>query len=202
MKASSSSWTAAGWTYCALGAMSLLGRLPAPTTADRPFNVWPSLESEQRLLRWLVSLQTSTLQDDDVSAPHVLESPVHADASEEIANPTIEAAQVVPPETVGPVAEMIEPLKEDLLWSGMTGRSNKIADTCYAFWAGGSLQVSSCILIHVRKPHQCHRQILNSLHLLDQDALARYLIEKTQHRIGGFGKLPGDVPGMSIVPPK
>ncbi|KAI4198610.1 MAG: hypothetical protein LQ350_005201 [Teloschistes chrysophthalmus] len=164
--------------------MSLLGRLPAPTTADRPFNVWPSLESEQRLLRWLVSLQTSTLQDDDVSAPHVLESPVHADASEEIANPTIEAAQVVPPETVGPVAEMIEPLKEDLLWSGMTGRSNKIADTCYAFWAGGSLQ------------------ILNSLHLLDQDALARYLIEKTQHRIGGFGKLPGDVPGMSIVPPK
>ncbi|KAL9584561.1 MAG: hypothetical protein Q9212_002052 [Teloschistes hypoglaucus] len=174
----------AGWTYCALGAMSLLGRLPASITADRPLNVWPSRESEQRLVGWLVSLQTPTLQEDDVSAPDVLESSVHADAGEEIINPTIEAAQVVPPESVGPVAEMIEPLKEDLLWAGMTGRSNKIADTCYAFWAGGSLQ------------------ILNSLRLLDQDALARYLIEKTQHRIGGFGKLPGDVPGMPIVPPE
>lgn len=44
--------------------------------------------------------------------------------------------------------------------------------------------------------------MLNSLHILDQGALGRYLIEKTQHRIGGFGKLPGDVPGMSIMLPK
>lgn len=38
-------------------------------------------------------------------------------------------------------------------------------------------------------------QILNSLHLIDQDALRRYLLTKTQHQIGGFGKLPGDPPG-------
>ncbi|KAI4110214.1 MAG: hypothetical protein L6R37_000107 [Teloschistes peruensis] len=162
--------------------MSLLGKLSTPMTTDRPLNVWPSLESEQRLVGWLVGLQTSTLQEEDISAPDVLESSVHADAGEEIINPTVEAAQVVLPENVRPVAEMIEPFKEDLVWAGMTGRCNKVADTCYAFWTGGSLQ------------------ILNSLHLLDQDALARYLIEKTQHRIGGFGKLPGDVPGMSIVP--
>jgi len=26
---------------------------------------------------------------------------------------------------------------------GFNGRVNKLADTCYAFWAGGSLEVSS-----------------------------------------------------------
>lgn len=130
--------------------MSLLGRLPTPTRADRPLNLWPSLESEQRLLAWLAGLQTSTLQEEDVSAPDVLESSTHVDLGEETTNTTIEAAQVVPPETVRPVAEMIEPLKEDLHWAGVTGRSNKVADTCYAFWAGGSLQVSAGIFISSR----------------------------------------------------
>lgn len=26
-------------------------------------------------------------------------------------------------------------------WTGFNGRANKVADTCYAFWVGGSLQV-------------------------------------------------------------
>lgn len=29
----------------------------------------------------------------------------------------------------------------------------------------------------------------------DFNAIRHYLLDKTQHMIGGFGKLPGDVPG-------
>lgn len=38
-------------------------------------------------------------------------------------------------------------------------------------------------------------QALNQIHLIDFSANRRYLLEKTQHQIGGFGKLPGDPPG-------
>lgn len=32
--------------------------------------------------------------------------------------------------------------------------------------------------------------------LIDKDGARRWLVEKTQHRIGGFGKEPGYPPGM------
>ena len=38
-------------------------------------------------------------------------------------------------------------------------------------------------------------QILNHVHLLNFNGIRRYLLERTQHRIGGFGKMPGDLPG-------
>lgn len=38
-------------------------------------------------------------------------------------------------------------------------------------------------------------QMLNREHLQDFNAIRHYLLDKTQHMIGGFGKLPGDVPG-------
>ena len=37
--------------------------------------------------------------------------------------------------------------------------------------------------------------MLNQIHLVDFNANRQYLLEKTQHMIGGFGKLPGDPPG-------
>ncbi len=45
-------------------------------------------------------------------------------------------------------------------------------------------------------------QMLNREHLQDFNAIRHYLLDKTQHMIGGFGKLPGDVPGpySSIAP--
>ncbi|KAI5848654.1 terpenoid cyclases/protein prenyltransferase alpha-alpha toroid [Morchella snyderi] len=64
------------------------------------------------------------------------------------------------------------------LWAGFNGRCGKRGDTCYSFWVGGSLDV------------------LKKLHLIDVKANRRFLLEKTQHFIGGFAKLPG--PG---VPP-
>ena len=36
----------------------------------------------------------------------------------------------------------IETSSHDLQWAGFNGRCNKVADTCYAFWVGGTLGVS------------------------------------------------------------
>lgn len=38
--------------------------------------------------------------------------------------------------------------------------------------------------------------MLNKVYLQDFNGIRRYLLEKTQHMIGGFGKLPGDLPGV------
>ena len=37
----------------------------------------------------------------------------------------------------------LRPNAEDLLFVGFSGRCNKFADTCYSFWAGGALAVST-----------------------------------------------------------
>lgn len=61
----------------------------------------------------------------------------------------------------------------------MNGRTNKVADTCYAFWAGASLH------------------ILGQPTLYDHQGVQKYLLEKTQHPVlGGFGKFPGDLPDL------
>jgi geranylgeranyl transferase type-1 subunit beta len=62
--------------------------------------------------------------------------------------------------------------------SGMCGRPCKPADTCYAFWAGASLQLLG-------------QGRANALH--DPAALRSYLLTLTQHPVmGGFSKFPGD----------
>lgn len=38
--------------------------------------------------------------------------------------------------------------------------------------------------------------MLDSLHLIDPAPVRRYLLSRTQHLVGGFGKLPGDPPDM------
>lgn len=59
--------------------------------------------------------------------------------------------------------------------TGFSGRLNKVADTCYAFWVLGSLHT------------------LDRARLAETQSLKRYLLEETQHEyMGGFGKLPGD----------
>jgi len=63
--------------------------------------------------------------------------------------------------------------------AGMNGRTNKVADTCYAFWTTAPLHI-------MRQPN-----------IYNHDAIRRYLLAKTQHPVlGGFGKFPGDLPDL------
>ncbi|KAK3062407.1 geranylgeranyl transferase type-1 subunit beta, partial [Teratosphaeriaceae sp. CCFEE 6253] len=109
-------------------------------------------------------------------------APGHADARPPEANGGTGAAQAD-----GTVPAHQDPAQStavsifDLLvdGAGMNGRINKVADTCYGFWAGASLH------------------ILQQPDLYDREAVRRYLLGKTQHPVlGGHGKFPGDLPDL------
>ena len=61
--------------------------------------------------------------------------------------------------------------------AGMCGRPNKLEDTCYSYWVGGTLH------------------LLNEAHLLDGWALREYVLS-CQSTYGGFGKLVGAMPDV------
>ncbi|MCJ1286910.1 Geranylgeranyl transferase type-1 subunit beta [Xylographa opegraphella] len=211
----------AGFTYNGLGALSLLGRLPSPngTSAASPSIVAADESFVQDVVHWLVYRQTTMLADDTQASegteaqprsahkpplgtyhsvptspdvpPVALEGPPdHHDAQIQHPGPS-----QMHPERNTHLLHMLKastekslahasapaPLRVDpgeLLWVGFSGRCNKFADTCYSWWAGSTLIM------------------LQKAHLLSFDAIRRYLLEKTQHIVGGFGKLPGDPPDI------
>ena len=52
------------------------------------------------------------------------------------------------------------------------------------------------MLDHQSRADQRPLKMLNREHFQDFDAIRHYLLDKTQHMIGGFGKMPGDTPGQ------
>jgi len=61
--------------------------------------------------------------------------------------------------------------------AGMQGRPNKLEDTCYSYWIGGTLH------------------LLSASHLVDGWALREYVLE-CQSPYGGFGKVLGSMPDL------
>ncbi|KAK5659256.1 hypothetical protein OQA88_1348 [Cercophora sp. LCS_1] len=61
---------------------------------------------------------------------------------------------------------------------GFNGRCNKTADTCYFWWVGAALST------------------LGKEDLITHQPARRFLLEKMQHPIGGFGKTPGAPPDV------
>ncbi|KAI1110529.1 terpenoid cyclases/protein prenyltransferase alpha-alpha toroid [Nemania sp. NC0429] len=61
---------------------------------------------------------------------------------------------------------------------GFNGRLNKVPDTCYTWWNSGALS------------------LLGEVGLIKRGPARRFLLEKTQHRIGGFAKQPGGPPDV------
>lgn len=162
-----------GFTYCGLGILSLLRRLPAAVdgTGHKPEPGASGVEDLDHLLEWLVLRQTDILEEEDLPDAEADEINSRASSLEQEASlgetgiadlKSIEALEV--------------PL--DLHWAGFNGRCNKIADTCYCFWAIGALSM------------------LKASHLADKESCRRYLLDKTQHMVGGFGKAPGDPPDI------
>ncbi|KAI0005830.1 terpenoid cyclases/Protein prenyltransferase [Xylariaceae sp. FL0662B] len=62
--------------------------------------------------------------------------------------------------------------------AGFNGRLNKVADSCYAWWVSGALG------------------ILGEGALINREPARKFILEKTQHLIGGFAKHPGDPPDV------
>ncbi|KAK3384913.1 terpenoid cyclases/protein prenyltransferase alpha-alpha toroid [Podospora didyma] len=69
-------------------------------------------------------------------------------------------------------------LDENIRHVGFNGRSNKVADTCYCWWVGAALAN------------------LGKVDMIDQKSTRRFLLERMQHKIGGFGKFPGSPPDV------
>ncbi|KAH0565710.1 hypothetical protein GP486_000902 [Trichoglossum hirsutum] len=176
----------AGMTYCGISALSFLDRLPKPPadagskaqelggTGDEPPPVLltglPSLEGT---VHWLVGRQTAYFPDDEIQEEEEGDGELESATSSQEQSSDLEQERMA--------AKMAsESFPHEIPYAGFGGRCNKSSDTCYSFWVGGALA------------------ILDRVNLIDTSANRRFLLECTQHSVlGGFGKLPGDIPGLS-----
>lgn len=112
----------AGYTYCAIAALSMLHRLPS----SKPPPPRPGLTHVNATIRWLLSRQHSYSDGDDgddEQAPRSLQQ-------------QIKLAGVYEEEPLVPGLST-----QELEFVGFNGRCNKRVDTCYAFWVAASLEV-------------------------------------------------------------
>ncbi|KAF7597439.1 hypothetical protein BBP40_003686 [Aspergillus hancockii] len=159
-----------GHTYCAIGALTFLGRL---SKNYKPMALLtPGTGPFESLVRWLVARQTAELGNDEESGEeddHVTEGVKDPSATVEGLSSDAKADRL----------PVIQPATEDSLrWAGFNGRCNKYADTCYSFWNTASLAM------------------MDRLTLVDAPRNRRYLLEKAQHIVGGFGKGVGEPPDL------
>ncbi len=201
MRSSCSPASAAGETYSGVGALSLLGRLPRKWQSPAKGKTM-SPEFVDNMTRWLVARQTLMLQEDgeDLSIDDDSVYPLSVPgAASDVFRPTFHVIGAFPVSLAHPSQPLPEVSLYERQWVGVNGRCNKVADTCYSFWVGGTLGVSRCYATLsnclVRFRTESSYQILNKVYLQDFNGIRRYLLEKTQHIIGGFGKMPGDPPG-------
>ncbi|GJP63074.1 hypothetical protein CLOP_g20146 [Closterium sp. NIES-67] len=178
-----------GATYCAVAALQLISSSPLVAaaagaaslsssllpTSPSPSSSAPALGSSQLsqfplLLSLLQSLPTPTAGSHD--------EPAAAEAQEEPAA----AADVqtcishFPSTNLLPLIDWC--LQRQGVDGGFQGRRNKPADTCYAFWVGGTLSM------------------LGADQLIDFVALRSFLFTCQNTRYGGFSKHPGGFPDI------
>ncbi|KAF1992887.1 geranylgeranyl transferas-like protein type i beta subunit [Amniculicola lignicola CBS 123094] len=166
----------AGFACCAISALQLLDRLPLqPTSALAQDDKIRGIPNLPLLLKWLVSRQTLTLEEEDNT--DTLGDEIDSSATCHDSHSFIKLGSY--PSVGGRQSFDTQPTSHfELSWVGLNGRCNKIADTCYAYWA--------CAPLH----------ILGRLDLVDKKPVRRWLLDKTQHIVGGFGKMPGDPPDV------
>ena len=158
----------AGYAFCAIAALELLGRPaegdPATTRTASSSDLFArGIADLPALLRWLAA-RTFLYRPEIEEADNV-------EWQESI------VTEVTPTEICG---------NSPLL--GFNGRCNKHADSCYTWWTVASLNIL-----------ERHGY---GLGLADKDnndnwaAKRRFLLEKMQHQIGGFSKVPGGPPDV------
>jgi geranylgeranyl transferase type-1 subunit beta len=160
----------AGYTFCSIGALAFIKRLKLSNADEDGLLISPS--EPERTVHWLVSRQTE-LTDPDAgldSEFRSLRGTVPGNGDDSFAQPAVQDPRV---STAGSIFDLI------VDGAGMNGRTNKVADTCYAWWAGATLHTMG-------RPNT-----------YNQEGARRYLLGKTQHPVlGGFGKFPGDLPDL------
>lgn len=129
----------AGYTYCAIGSLSLLHRLPDPSAAksSKPqikytTNPLPGLANLPTTIRWLISRQIEYFPEqelDEDSTPG-LALEVERNANDPAEQPSLNDLSL-----------------QDNYGVGFNGRTNKRVDTCYAFWVTASLDVCTAFLL-------------------------------------------------------
>ncbi|KAE9971523.1 hypothetical protein EG328_005530 [Venturia inaequalis] len=163
-----------GYTYCALSALSFIERLPSTSKTSSPsFSPYSAINDPELTIHWLLQRQTTTFDEDDEFDTRGDETDTTAtchDAHSFLNLSTHDADKDY-------TAFRFTP-EEELQWIGFNGRCNKLADTCYSWWVGGSLA------------------ILGKPHLPQTPSNRRYLLDRTQHLIGGFSKKEGSPPDL------
>jgi geranylgeranyl transferase type-1 subunit beta len=164
----------AGFACCAISALYFVNRLSIPSGQepdDRP----RGLSNVERTIHWLASRLTLTLDEEDAEDTYGDET----DSSATCHDAHSFVTSKVYPSLQGKQSWLGRPgANFEMQWVGMNGRCNKIADTCYAYWVSAPLQQ------------------LGRLDIINITPVRRWLVERTQHLIGGFGKLPNDPPDI------
>lgn len=147
----------AGYAYCSVAALSLLDRPLRVSDGTSHEAVLRGTSNRDHLLKFLADRQFVYLAQDEE------EEGVSHDAGEE-----------------NFIMAQLDSLKIDNScdYGGFNGRCNKKADTCYCWWAMGTLRM------------------LDSEFDISASPARRYLLEITQHRIGGFSKVAGAPPDL------
>ena len=96
------------------------------------------------LTRWLVSRQTLLIHEDEDSTVDGEESTDLKSASPSQKFHVIRSCPTKEHTDIASVSPSLQVSAEEMLYVGVNGRCNKVADTCYTFWVGGSLGVSLC----------------------------------------------------------
>ncbi|KAH8814341.1 terpenoid cyclases/protein prenyltransferase alpha-alpha toroid [Hyaloscypha sp. PMI_1271] len=168
----------AGYTCCAISTLSIIHRLPISSSSSGAEA--PGLTNIPETIRWLVSRQVGYTEEGEDDEPET-KTP---------ARPVLQG--VYENEPLVPGLSL-----QDVDFVGFNGRCNKSVDTCYAYWVTASLDVILFIRI-IQNECTDQKQMLGQdrAQLLNIKAARRFLLEQTQHRIGGFGKAPKNPPDI------
>ncbi|EXJ95930.1 hypothetical protein A1O1_01055 [Capronia coronata CBS 617.96] len=157
-----------GLNYCGIATLSFLGLLHSPVVSIREVASQAGLDVPSCVC-WMLDRQTTWIDDagDDSS-----------DEEDETERQEHTPREAEPEKELLDLPSLMDGLSTDEAAAGFCGRCGKMADTCYCFWNVGALA------------------ILQQHHLVDIEAVRRYLLEHVSHLIGGFGKAPGELPGV------
>ncbi|KAM7218842.1 Terpenoid cyclases/protein prenyltransferase alpha-alpha toroid [Rhypophila decipiens] len=173
----------AGYAYCAIAALSLLSRPLTPNS--HPSQSIPAITSQIRSLpttiHWLASRQFIHSIEEKGKPPPESDS----DDEEENNHP------LPSPDSLLPLYTSPDYTTSSCYTIGFNGRCNKKPDTCYYWWVGGALSVLGLL-----SPSSESSSSSTLPSLICTEPSRRFLLEKTQHVIGGFGKTPGAPPDL------